>query len=256
MLTAAPGDIRPDNWFSFTEGAGYEGIDPIIAASFQGFSPATFGFAPGEEIGIWPIPSISMGTFPSAPQSGGPAATGTFIPSIFESVLSGWWDPTPPLGPVRPTVGYSPVPTWEGGTTDEEMDEMWSQVYAQYEVLNPEGADDVPDPYEPSEEQPPMSSFWDIASGVVDVIQGQQVGGSTIQGSAYGLAPPVAAPGTDMYIQSATGRPISLAGKGCRRRRRRRLLTESDYNDLMRISTLPNKEGVRIALAKAIGRSR
>lgn len=42
----------------------------------------------------------------------------------------------------------------------------------------------------------------------------------------------------------------------CKRRRRRRLLTESDFNDLMRISTLPNKEGVRIALAKAIGRSR
>ena len=39
-----------------------------------------------------------------------------------------------------------------------------------------------------------------------------------------------------------------------RRRRRKRLLTESDFNDLMRISTLPNKENVKVALAKAIGR--
>ncbi len=39
-----------------------------------------------------------------------------------------------------------------------------------------------------------------------------------------------------------------------RRRRRRRLLTESDFNDLMRIATLPNKQNVTVALAKAIGR--
>jgi len=40
----------------------------------------------------------------------------------------------------------------------------------------------------------------------------------------------------------------------CKRRRRRRLLTESDFNDLMRIATLPNKDTVKVALAKAIGR--
>lgn len=39
-----------------------------------------------------------------------------------------------------------------------------------------------------------------------------------------------------------------------RRRRRRRLLTESDFNDLMRIATLPAKENVKVALFKAIGR--
>ncbi len=40
----------------------------------------------------------------------------------------------------------------------------------------------------------------------------------------------------------------------CKRRRRRRLLTDGDFNDLMRISTLPNKDIVKIALAKAVGR--
>jgi len=43
-------------------------------------------------------------------------------------------------------------------------------------------------------------------------------------------------------------------GKRCYRRRRRRLLTEGDFNDLMRIATLPNKQNVTVALAKAIGR--
>ncbi len=40
----------------------------------------------------------------------------------------------------------------------------------------------------------------------------------------------------------------------CKRRRRRRLLTEGDFNDLMRIATLPNKDTVKVALAKAVGR--
>jgi len=53
------------------------------------------------------------------------------------------------------------------------------------------------------------------------------------------------------------GRPALIdprTGKRCYRRRRRRLLTEGDFNDLMRIATLPNKQNVTVALAKAIGR--
>jgi len=49
-------------------------------------------------------------------------------------------------------------------------------------------------------------------------------------------------------IDPITGR------RRCRRRRRRRLLTDGDFNDLMRIGTLPNKDIVKIALAKAVGR--
>lgn len=94
-----------------------------------------------------------------------------------------------------------------------------------------------------------MPSFWDIASGVVDVIQGQPVG--NVQ---TGFAPPLTpSSGTGpavTYQRNAAGQLVPCR----RRRRRRRLLTESDFNDLMRISTLPNKENVRITLAKAIGR--
>ncbi len=62
------------------------------------------------------------------------------------------------------------------------------------------------------------------------------------------VAPAVAARGNGVLIDPRTGRPV------CKRRRRRRLLTDGDFNDLMRISTLPNKDIVKIALAKAVGR--
>ncbi len=55
--------------------------------------------------------------------------------------------------------------------------------------------------------------------------------------------------GQQVRLDPATGRLVK-----CKRRRRRRLLTDSDFNDLMRISTLPNKDIVKIALAKAVGR--
>ncbi len=65
-----------------------------------------------------------------------------------------------------------------------------------------------------------------------------------------GVPPAVAAPpSTAVRVDPRTGRLVK-----CRRRRRRRLLTDGDFNDLMRISTLPNKDIVKIALAKAVGR--
>lgn len=39
-----------------------------------------------------------------------------------------------------------------------------------------------------------------------------------------------------------------------KRRRRRQLLTNRDYNDLLKIATLPNKDNIKIALAKSLGR--
>ncbi len=45
-----------------------------------------------------------------------------------------------------------------------------------------------------------------------------------------------------------------VTGKRCYKRRRPKLLTDGDFNSLMRIATLPNNQNVRIALAKAIGR--
>jgi len=56
-------------------------------------------------------------------------------------------------------------------------------------------------------------------------------------------------PPATVTVDTRTGKVTT-----CKRRRRRRLLTESDFNDLMRISTLPTKDTVKIALAKAVGR--
>ncbi len=66
-------------------------------------------------------------------------------------------------------------------------------------------------------------------------------------GVAVGAPPPPISP--TVTVNTATGKVTA-----CKRRRRRRLLTESDFNDLMRISTLPNKQNVAVALAKAVGR--
>ncbi len=48
----------------------------------------------------------------------------------------------------------------------------------------------------------------------------------------------------------------TVTGKvsACKRRRRRKMLTEGDFNTLLRVANLPNNQNVRIALAKAIGR--
>ena len=92
-----------------------------------------------------------------------------------------------------------------------------------------------------------MSSFWDIASGVVDVIQGQPVGNVPVANNFTGGLPPA--------VNVPSGYTVNRMGQVvCKRRRRRRLLTESDFNDLMRIATLPNKQNVTVALAKAVGR--
>jgi len=69
--------------------------------------------------------------------------------------------------------------------------------------------------------------------------------GPTPPATGYTALPP---------IQPYAGAMTATGAPKCKRRRRRRLLTESDFNDLMRIATLPNKQNVAVALAKAVGR--
>lgn len=95
-----------------------------------------------------------------------------------------------------------------------------------------------------------MAIDWGtIISGAVDIYQGQSVGGGPSQSFA-GVTPGGFTP------VPAIGPVVGARAKmPCHpRRRRRRLLTEGDFNDLMRIATLPNKQNVAIALAKAVGR--
>lgn len=107
-------------------------------------------------------------------------------------------------------------------------------------------------------EEGEMAGWTDWIGWGIDVLQGQAGGPGT------GYATPGILPGTDSYSQmmyGGDGGPGKVTvdtrtGKvtKCGRRRRRRLLTESDFNDLMRIATLPNNANVRTALAKSIGR--
>ncbi len=86
-------------------------------------------------------------------------------------------------------------------------------------------------------------SAYDTINRIGNSSAAQLVGGPPVPVTP--IYPIVGAPGGDMDVCRGVPR---------RRRRRRRLLTESDYNDLMRIATLPNKQNVAVALAKAIGR--
>lgn len=71
----------------------------------------------------------------------------------------------------------------------------------------------------------------------------------------YTAVPPIQPNYSALTAPTTNARCInSKTGLPCKRRRRRRLLTESDFNDLMRIATLPNKQNVAVALAKAVGR--
>lgn len=68
------------------------------------------------------------------------------------------------------------------------------------------------------------------------------------------------------YGSGGPGRPASTApatvtvdtrtGKvtPCRRRRRKPLLTQADYNMILQIAQLPNNQNTRIALAKGVAR--
>ncbi len=98
---------------------------------------------------------------------------------------------------------------------------------------------------------------WDWGTLIntgIDILQGQQIGGGQVLyndpysgqfgNGGTGYIPPTELGGDN-------GIPVRF--KKCRRRRRR-LLTEGDFNDLMRIATLPNKQNVAVALAKAVGR--
>ncbi len=147
---------------------------------------------------------------------------------------------------------FAPGEVW-----GDRPEEDWVEVASRYEF--PE----APVVVSPQDLEPILEKESDVAvdwGGILggaaqDILTGWGVGpqlppGYTPAGGSMAFAP--GGQGrvpTTVTVNTATGKVTP-----CRRRRRRRLLTEGDFNDLMRIATLPNKQNVAVALAKAVGR--
>ncbi len=195
------------------------------------------------------VVDVGNGQPPVAESSG----NGVFLPSEASAqVIDPEESPT--------TTVYEDAP---GGIYDvERAPTDWGAVYDQYVILNqpevpvPVFQEPVPPGGPPvwqgeipgkSQEENEVALDWgEIIGGALGTMSTQFIGPQQSPGPMSYVAE---APPARVTVDTRTGKVTP-----CRRRRRRKLLTESDFNVLLRISTLPNKENVRIALGKAIGR--
>ncbi len=202
--------------------------------------------------------AFGVGVPPAVDTTGSPESTGAqaVVPVI---------DPeSAPTSTVFETAGN--VPPGDIILSDKPTD--WGQVYEEFVILNPEIFVPVPVFQEPvlprgppngtagpgtSQEEVPVAAFdWGSLFTPGGVVTGALDYFTTPAGAVAGqsfMQAPVAQVPAKVTVDTRTGKVTP-----CRRQRRRKLLTESDFNVLLRISTLPNKENVRIALGKAIGR--
>lgn len=149
---------------------------------------------------------------------------------------------------------FAPGEIWGPPADEYERAPAESPVLADYEIIDPEGELDVfvAEPVQQSDTTEEEMAFeWTdvfapIARGIAGSIFGDEPNvGNQFAGGGVAVPPPP----RQVTVDTVTGEV-----KPCRRRRRRRLLTEGDFNDLMRIATLPSKQNVTVALAKAVGR--
>jgi len=197
----------------------------------------------------------------------GPIAAGIGLPELgFPPAddTEGATDPDDSLDAVVDEDFPQTIFTPGGAPAREPMsDADWERVYDEYVILNPE---------------PQMAVDWgdffgDIAQGAITgwlapeqagITGTGLVGGSA--GGAYAGPAPVAGPAGQAAMSGGGCCPTGAGGgpkygRIClatgavtpiRRKRRKALLTNGDFNDLMRIASLPNKETVRVALASAL----
>lgn len=96
-----------------------------------------------------------------------------------------------------------------------------------------------------------------IISGAIDIAQGQMVGGGAASGMGY---VPMGSPVPSNFPVPAGGQKIQIDPKTgkvtlCRRRRRRRLLTPTDLNDLAALKTIVGGgQAINFAVMKAVRR--
>ncbi len=203
----------------------------------------------GEEVGYVDYTAPALPTIPLGNRDGGTVGYGPFGGYVFKSSVPG-----------VPTVFDAPGPG-RGNEQPGDYGYAWDPEPTEvYEIPNA-GAEypyeEIPgvDPLEPEAGEVEVAIDWgSVISGSIDLLQGQPVGNLPSfmpTGPAMGTGDPNYngnAP-TNVTVNTKTGKVTP-----CRRRRRRRLLTEGDFNDLMRIATLPSKQNVAVALSKAVGR--
>lgn len=183
----------------------------------------------------------SEGGLPLGPDTLEEALVPQAAPTIYPTVEVGRQFIDPDENPTGTVFEDAP-----GGIYEVEREETdWDEYYRRYAELNY-------DAYEAEGDR----AMWDWLQGATTIGQlGETVGW---WGGDSGLVAPqqATAPGgaaampARVTVDTRTGKITK-----CKRRRRRKLLTESDFNVLLRVATLPNKENVRIVLGKAIGRS-
>ncbi len=101
---------------------------------------------------------------------------------------------------------------------------------------------------------------WGWIGDIVDVLQGQVPGGGPITTQPYFppqpsyLAPVTGIPGGYPATPPSAAPVLDRYGRPCRRRRRRRLLTNSDLKDLAALKTITgNNDALKMAVTKAVG---
>ncbi len=160
----------------------------------------------------------------------------------------------PPVDPGTVSGSYVPAPV---ATEEDFPGGVFPEIdTTPYEVIDPDPpGTEYPTEGEFTQAEEPVAEWVDFiasqAQGLIGSWTGVPAGGQYLP--AAGARPP---PTINPSVTYTTGGKCvnSATGMPCKRRRRRRLLTESDFNDLMRIATLPNKQNVAVALAKAVGR--
>jgi len=187
---------------------------------------------------------------------------GTSVPPVIEEIPRGVYGPSTPGDTGIPSkVDVQEWPDWSLEPILETRPGRTPDPYPGTEAWETEGYEEIlrtQTPLPVDDEDVDMAHDWGhLIRGGIDTIFGISDPGQPdmIMPPAGGwpATPSAATPGTTpsgkYCVDPKTGKVTMV-----HHHRRRRLLTESDFNDLMRISTLPNKETVKIALAKAIGR--
>ncbi len=215
MLPGGGISERPSDATPFPMGYGVPGIGPSIVSKplISAIRDAAVGRGPGAVR----LPSAAIGEQPTDGE-----LSPDFAPGI-----------------------YADLPAWDWEAWDKENILRTPEL----DVVIDRSGWDVPG-YEDDE----MAIDWgSVASGAIDIIQGQQVGGGALPSQSYAGLPPtggLSGMPAKVTVDTRTGQVHA-----CRRRRRRRLLTPTDLSDLAALAAVVGKgDALKLAVAKAVRR--